>query len=215
MKGRQQREIRTLLNCKTFLNAHPAIAGMVLTSGSKRDLDEAVRDAGDHAAGQAYATRQRRAYAGVTKDAKRKLRQAMQPVAEVAKSTFQERPDMLGLMMPPASVATARLVAAALAMADGAEEVSDMLIAAGLAPGFADDIRSRARAVTEAAARGQEAVVARNGATRGITDAIRRGRRAIAVIDSLLAPAFDEAPDLRAGWKGLKRIPGKPGPSPM
>jgi len=206
--------MRTLALCQSFLDRHADVIGDVVASGSKAELDAATQEAKACAAQQALGTRQRTGKAAVTRDAKRKLRQAMQPVAEVAKSKYQEIPGMMGLFMPPTSIATARLVAAAVAMAESSQAVSDTLIGAGLAPGVADTIRSRAEAVTEAATVAQQSNVQRAGATRGIRHAIQRGRRAIAVIDSLIVPTLEQSPDLLAAWKTAKRIPGKPGPVP-
>jgi hypothetical protein len=215
MKGRQAREMKSLALCQRFLDDHADVAASVGASRIKLKLDAAVRDADVAAKQQEFARRQRRAEAAATRVAKHKLRQAMQPVAEVAKSTYQDAPDMMGLFMPPTSIATASLVANALALADGAEAISHTLLDAGLPPGFADAIRSRATVVTEAMRRVQEMTVARTGATRGIMRAIKRGRSAIAILDALLAPALEQSPDLRAAWKHAKRIPDKPGPAPM
>jgi hypothetical protein len=214
MKGRQGREIRTLNDCQRFLDRHSEIAAEINASGSRAELDDAVREAAAFAVQQQSSVGQRRAQSGAAKAARRKLRQAMRQVAEVAKSRYRDATEFEALFMPPSGIGFVRLIAAAHAMANVSEPLAPVFVASGLRPTFANDIHARANALAAASNLGQSAVVERAGATQGIGVAIKRGRRAIAVIDSLLVPTLDESSDLLTEWKRAKRIAAKPGPSP-
>jgi hypothetical protein len=214
MKGRQGREIRTLNECQRFLDRHPEVAAEINASGSRAELDAAVRDAARSAVQQQTSVGQRRAQSGAAKAARRKLRQAMRQVAEVAKSRYRNATEFEALFMPPSGIGFLRLIATARSMANVSEPLAHVFIASGLRSTFANDIRARADALEAAAVRSQSAVGERSGATEGIGVAIKQGRRAIAVIDSLLVPTLDESSDILAEWKQAKRIAAKPGPSP-
>ncbi len=213
MEARHARALNTLLYCQRFLDEHASFVGTINQSGTGRLLDAMILQAENSASAQAGSKRLRTGHAASLAAAKRKLRGVMRPVAEVAKSHLRDVPEFLALFMPRVSIKTEEVVAAAGAMVSAASPYADTFIQSGLAPDFLADITAHAAMVTEWAARREQADVERTGATAGLRDAIRRGRRAVAVIDALLEPMLEDNESLLATWKSAKRVPAKKGPA--
>ncbi|MEO7085717.1 MAG: hypothetical protein ABI442_15615 [Gemmatimonadaceae bacterium] len=144
--------------------------------------------------------------------AKVRLRQLMKPIAKVAKAHLKDVPEFKALRLPRTSIKTAELLANARAMAKAAAPYAGTFTYAGLAPTFLADIAAAVDVVTETATSGNESAVEQTGATAGVLDAVRRGRNAIDVIDSLIVPTLTDREDVLAGWKSSKRVRAKKGP---
>jgi hypothetical protein len=211
VKALHAREFNTLVFCRGVLDNHAALVGDINSSGSRAELDAAIQAISELAAEQELGKRHRTAFRLAARKATRDLRRAMRPVAEVAKSNFQRVPEFEALYMPRVSIGTQSLVAAANAMATAAQPLTRTFLDAGLSAAFMDNIRARATSLTEITGNQAHAGVVRSGATAGIRAAIKRGRRAVAVIDALLIPMLEEAPDVLVAWKTAKRVPAKPG----
>ncbi|HUF81706.1 MAG TPA: hypothetical protein VMN03_11260, partial [Burkholderiales bacterium] len=97
------------------------------------------------------------------------------------------------------------LIAAAGAMAEAAEKEKTMFVRHGLAENFVDALEAAAKALDEARQAQRDSGRRRVGATAAVQDQVRRGRKAVRLLDAILKPRLARDAQLLAAWRSAKR----------
>jgi len=211
MRYRQGRVLEALHSVQVFLDKHGDVLDAINKSGARRKVDAVAAEL------QAYAVQQdggRRKAIGHTanqRELRLALRFTMRPIAEAAAGSLRETPQFIALRLPSYRLKGMAMVAAAHAMADAAAPYVDVFVDAGLPPDFIEQLRRAAQALSHSYGERRDGETARTGATQGLTEAERRGRRALRILDALVIPALIHDGALLAAWRVARRIQGKPG----
>jgi hypothetical protein len=113
--------------------------------------------------------------------------------------------------MPRPTVAHESVVTAASAMAEAAEQKSPVFVEHGLAQDFASKLREAAKTLDASLGARDSTRRRRVTATAALKDQLKRGQRAVRLLNAILSPKLASNPDLLAAWDNVRRI--KPAPS--
>jgi hypothetical protein len=207
MHTQQGRMFQSLENVRQFLDEHTDKLAAVITTGTRRELDEAIAALAVHAADQSGnaliaqgATQKQRA-----------LRQAllhdhMAPIARIAKARLPRTPEMAPLRMPRSNPAVQRLVTAAHGMAKAAAPFTDVFVAAGLPAEFLTQLNAAAEALVQSVSARSQSRSRRTSATKGLKTTLTAGRQIVHILDAFIQTALKDDPILLAGWNAVKRV---------
>jgi hypothetical protein len=195
-----------------LLVAHADQLGGAATSGARQDLDAQVEELEVHLATQSGSDLASR-WATQTKTALRQVlrHEHMAPIARIAEAKLPPAPGHTPLRMPPNSLSTEALHAAAAGMADTAEPHSAVFITAGLPQDFIAQLRNAAAAMRVPIDERTRSRAARGGATEGLSKEVQNARRTVRMLDALVSVALKDDPALLRSWNMVKRPPVKPG----
>ena len=212
MKQKQSYVRDTLVNVQRFLDANAAALASVNSSGARKALDDAIASLDGHAVAQAE---HRIGSTGETSK-QRSLRlalrrQFLRPIAKVAAATLGDVPELAALRLPPVRLVGAPLVDAANAMANAAAPYTATFVAAGLRPGFLDDLRAMLQQIGSSLDGRSDHSAKRRGSTIALGSGTAGGRRALHLLDAAIQQAVTDE-QLLAEWNAVRRIPAKPGP---
>lgn len=211
MKYRQGRVLEALRSVQVFLDTHGEALDAINASGARKHVDEIVAEL------QAQAVQQdggRRKVLGETakqRELRLAVRQAMRPLAEVAGASLREAPEFAEFRMPAARVRGMAMVAAAHAMANAAMGYTEVFIEAGLPAGFIEQLRTASERLAASYDQRRASHTVSVGATQGLVNAERRGRRALRILDTLVVPALGTDDGLLRAWRSARLIQAKPG----
>jgi hypothetical protein len=212
MKYEQGRVLEALRSVQVFLDKHGEALGEVTRSGARKNVDECVADLQAHAVQQDGGRRKAIGETAHQRELRLALRFAMRPIVEVAAARLRETPQFAALRMPSYRLRGMAMVAAAHAMAEAATAHVAVFTDDGLPADFLEQLRKAADTVSASYDTRRDSQTARMGATRGLKEAERRGRKALRVVDSLVVPALGHDDALLTAWRAARRIQGKPGP---
>ena len=136
----------------------------------------------------------------------------MLPVSRVAREVFGVTGMDKALRMPKRTAASESLVVAATAMAEAAESRSPVFVEHGLSQDFASQLRDAAAALDKSLGARDGTRRRRVTATAAVKDQLRRGQRAVRLLDAILKPKLSSNPDLLAAWNNVHKL--KPVSSP-
>jgi len=144
---------------------------------------------------------------------RRNVRDAMRPIAQVARSLKGSVYGISSVSTMPASKSdNERLVTAANSMVENGTIFKDVLIAHGLQPDCIDTLRTAVAALKSSIdARGTARATA-IGARNGIRADLALGSKLVSFIDAALDSLLRKDPVNRASWRNAKRITIKGGP---
>lgn len=109
--------------------------------------------------------------------------------------------------MPRNARVNQKILAAAGAMAEATEKQKDVLLRHGLPPDLIERLRSGAAAVATAQNARTESSRRHVTATAAVNEQVKRGRRAVRLLNAILQPRLAKDPDLLAAWRSAKRVP--------
>ena len=210
---RQNMVLDTLRRVQDFLDRNDGVLGVINKSGARKSLDAIVAQLSTHAVNQDAGLVNSKGETAKQRAARLALRTHMRPVAAVAKAKLRDVPEFKVLTLPDIRINTNRLVAAAGAMADAATPHTQVFIDSGLPADFVPQLLAAADEVkasidVRAKSRGR-----RVGATAGLSAEDKKGRHALAILDTLVVPMLGTNDQLLAEWRSLKRVDHKPGPA--
>lgn len=207
MNGRQKQLIESYQRVKTFLEAYPAPAPATY-AGPKEVLDEVVARLADHSSTQVLGTHLSQSEQRRQKSLMRKLRDhQMRPIVAIAKSEIDAEPGIeKALRLPPKGTSPVKLLAAAQAMHDAASLYAPVFVQKGRPADFLDQLSAAMDAVTKSGSGRAKILGTRVGAKAGIGQEVRRGRRAVEMLDSIVAPAFEGNDVVLAAWRAAKKV---------
>lgn len=141
-------------------------------------------------------------------------RQHMLPVSRVAREVFGVSGMDKALRMPSAAASSEALVSAARAMAESAEAHAPVFVEHGLLAEFATRLRDAASALDASLGARDGTRRRRVTATAAVRDQLKRGRRAVRLLNAILAPRLAGDAEQLAAWENVKRIkPAFPAPA--
>jgi hypothetical protein len=204
-------EVRSIYRCfrrvEEFLAAHnldDASANLGKQAIELKDVMEQLsREALDQEAGFRFTKAQTKHQ---RQQRKRLWERHMLPVSRVARDVFGLEGMDRALRMPRMSSANERVVAAAGAMAEAAERQQSVFLEHGLAPDFIVQLRS-------AAAELATAMGSRDGnqrrlmeATRNVRQLMKRGKRALRLLNAILQVRLADEPSRLAAWNTVRAV---------
>ena len=194
--------LATAGNITVFLDSNAARIGPNIAT-TRHDLDEAVTQLAAMVAAKTGTPASTTGTAGQQKALRASLRtDHMKPIAIVAKLKLSGVPELAALSMPPKSLASATLVAAAKAMAVAAQKYDTVFTGVGFPNDFVAQLTTAADAVTAVAV--TPAVVKVTGAATGITQQQTQVRGLFLLLDALVIPRLNDDPVLLAKWKAAR-----------
>jgi len=203
-QGRVLESIRAVQN---FLDKHADRLGDVNKTGVRQQLDKVVTDLSGHVTSQTAhtfgglgATRKQRALRRAL------LKDHMRPIARIATADLPPTPEVQPLTMPSGKPSVALLIATARGMAAAAGRFATVFTDAGLPADFVAQLTAATDALEAARDQQTSTVSSRSGATDVLGATLQRGRRIVGVLDSLVAKALNDDPELMAGWRSAKRV---------
>jgi hypothetical protein len=207
MYTRQSNTIESFHDSRTFLDANVERLPATVRAGIRRKLDDVVVQVTDHVAGQgAHDLAAKGATQKYSALRRTLLRDRMAPIAAVAYGELPHTPELIPLRMPSGRPSAERLAQAATAMAQHAEQFSDVFTAAGLPQDFVAQLTAASDAVLEAFRQRAQILGKRREATKGLSTLLGKGRRAVRTLDRFLTSALADDPALLAGWKSVSRV---------
>jgi hypothetical protein len=206
MKAEQRSALRSFRRVHEFLAVHPLADAPEKFGKQSHELEQVLTALSQEAVKQEAGHR-------VTKgETKRQqaLRETlwsahMLPISRIAREAFGVPGMDQKLKMPPKRADNEALVSAANAMAEVAERDPQVFVEHGLPQDFAQQLRTAAATLNDALGTRVESVRRRVSATASVSELIKRGRRAVRLLNAILAPRLAGDPDLLAAWKSVKR----------
>jgi len=129
----------------------------------------------------------------------------MLPLSRLAREIFGVPGVDAALRLPKRSADNDRVLATAHGMANAAEKERDTFIRQGMPDTFVAALRAAASALEQALGARVESRRERVKATTAVADQVKRGKRAVRMINALIAPKLAGAPELLAAWKDARR----------
>jgi hypothetical protein len=195
-----------------FLGEHPAPPPASYTE-QKRVLDDVLAQLDDHSIAQEFGGKQ------TAKDVERqdvlmkRLRSRhLRPIAAIARSEAQAVPGITReLRMPRIGIGPLRLVVAAKAMRQAAEPYKDVFVRNGRPVDFLAQLDAAIGELAQTQLGRAVNVGTKVGARAGIEQQLRRGRKAVEILDTVVKSAFEEDAVVLARWRTARRVPAIPG----
>ena len=132
--------------------------------------------------------------------------EVMRPVALMARTLFPESEGPNAALRLPRNLRRAEaLIASAHAMADAASTLRDDFVAGGFPPDFVEQLHHAADHLKEAIDARAHEIGRRAASAVGAVTETARGRAFLRLIDGMVAPRFEETPELLAEWRSLLR----------
>jgi len=130
----------------------------------------------------------------------------MLPVSRVAREVFGITGTDKALRMPRQTISKEALVVAANAMAEAAESKAPTFVEHGLQQDFAVKLREAAAALDKSLGAGDGTRRRRVTATAAVKDQLKRGQRAVRLLNAILAPKLASNPELLAAWDNVRKL---------
>ena len=212
MRTRQKQRIEAYERAQAFLESHPPSESPAYLA-QKRELDEVVAALQRHTTGQSASSRLGRAGTVYKRALVTELReQHLTPIAHIARALLAEAPGIeKALKMPDYYMSPLRLVAEAMAIREAAWLYEAQFIHAGRPQNFLEQLDAAIEALREAIRAKEERLGEQVGSSAGIAADIKRGRRVIDVLDTIVKDAFRDDGALLAEWRNAKRVRARPG----
>jgi len=149
-------------------------------------------------------------FARVHTESQRKLRQALymehlQPISRVAREVFGVTGMDKAFLLPRSVKVNRVLLSAAGAMAEAAEREKAVFVRHGMLESFIESLKASAQALEEARTAQTLSGRRRVTATAAMAEQLKRGRKAVRLLDAILKPRLATDPQLLAAWRSASR----------
>lgn len=206
-----RREVRNAITAfervQQFITQHP-LADAPDSLGAQADELETVVNALTVAAvDQDAGVRLRRAHVESQKALCEQLYvKHIRPISLVAREVFGITGMDRAFRMPVGKRVSQVVLTAAEAMAQAAEKSKDVFVQHALPPDFIEQLRGAATALEEARNSKTDSIRRQVSATASAQDLVKRGRKAVRLLDAILVPRYSADPDLLAAWRSAKKV---------
>ncbi len=202
----------SLHRTQAFLDTHATELAGVNVAAPRAGLDDAVRQLSAYAADQNAATtnargdtlKKRALYDELRKD-------HMLPIAQIARHELRGDTDFADIKVPKRKTPSAKLIAAARGLAQEAQRHEAVFVRAGLPVDFVEQLSAAADALEQVIKERGATRLQRTGATAALGAQVKRGRKAVMVIDAALRRALKGNASLMAEWRSAHRVGRKTG----
>jgi hypothetical protein len=130
----------------------------------------------------------------------------MQPISRVAREVFGASGMDRAFRMPATTTANQTVLAAAGAMAEAAQKEKDVFVRHGLPQDFIERLKACAAQLDGARNAKVESGRRRVTATASVGEQLKRGRKAVRLLNAILQPRLAKDPELLAAWRSAKRV---------
>jgi hypothetical protein len=130
----------------------------------------------------------------------------MRPVSQMGRALFPSDASLRRALAMPKVKDYQGLITAGLAMADQAAEHKDRFVAAGFEENFVERFRTAVTDLRTALDITATHLGRRSAASAGMLDELARGRQLVRMLDAMVAPRLEDAPDRLAQWRTLARF---------
>lgn len=214
MVSNQKQNLEAFVRVGVFLEQHPA-PGPLTYAGPRETLADVVRRLREYsgaqitgrALGQAETRLQHELIEGI-------LERHMRPLVAIARTQIEPDSDVrlpAAIRMPKPGSRATRILAASDGMIEAARPYETQFVANGLPADFLARFTA-ARDELERALGGRAAHIGTQvGATKGLAVQLRRGRRAVQRLDSIVRASFYRDEVILARWRTAKRVQLVPG----
>jgi hypothetical protein len=207
--AKQKQVIESFVRVQAFLGANPAPAPATY-AGPAEVLNEAVRQlrsfAGDQVYGRQFSAAELRRQEQLMQ---RIVDRHMRPIVTIARAQIDAGSDVRlpeALKLPRSGIGVTKLLAAAQAMIEGARQFEALFVTNGRPADFiAQFVAATAELEQVLGARGT-LVGTHVGAKKGIYVMLRRGRRVVDRLDSIVRVAFEGNAVALEKWRVAKRV---------
>jgi hypothetical protein len=208
--GQVQRKDRSTLDSlqrvKEFLTQHPLADEPEALGAQAAELDDVLQRLSSEVVGQDAGIRFTRVHTERERVLARTLySEHMQPISRIARDVFGLSGMDKAFRLPRTKVPVS-IVAAALAMAEAAQKEKDVFLRHALAQDFIEQLKTAASALEENRTAKTESARRRTTATASVQDQLKRGRKAVRLLDAVLLPRLRKDPQLLAAWRSAKRV---------
>ena len=207
MNDRQVRQMDTLQSAQAFLALNGANVPGVAASGMARDLDAAIARLEWHAGNQASRSLVGQ---GITHRVamlrEALLRDHMAHIAGIAKVKLPRTPELAALRMPGERIGDGALISRATGMRAVAAPFSEVFVEAGLPADFLVQFSTAVDSLVASRELARQTMGQRSGATKGIQEAVREGRRVLRTLNAFMESALKDDTTLLANWKAVIRV---------
>ncbi len=205
------REARTTLSrfqrVQQFVAQLPAAEAPATLGAQVAELDDVITRLSSSSIDQEAGRRFVRVHSESTRNLRRSLYvDHMQPISRVAREVFGASGMHQAVRMPPASVADKSLLAAAGAMAEAAEPEREVFVKHGLVPDFIDRLKGGAKSLDVVREAKTDSGHRRITATASVRELLKRGRKAVRLLNAILQPRLAKDPELLTAWRSAKRV---------
>jgi hypothetical protein len=208
MNATQNRTLQSFRRVRRFVDTLPKEGTPSSLATATGLLDGAITTLTRHAVMQDLAVRVGQHDTRQVAALRTELRAVhMQPIAKMARALLRDVPGLeRALRLPDTHVSTELLLQAAEAMADAAAPHSATLVRHGLPATFLDEFREAIAAVRETVDSRSAQRVSRVGATVGVRQELRRGRKAVQLLDAVVGRSLAGDPSRLAEWRRAMRV---------
>ena len=213
MNTRQSKQLDTLQSAKAFLQQNAAHMPTLVGSGMQQDFDATLSSLEAHTGGQAS---HRLVALGTTRRVmslrESLVRDHMAHIARVAEAKLPNTPELVPLRLPQKRLTDRNLAAAAEAMATAAAPYNQVFLDAGLPQDVLAQLTAASNAMIASRELLKQTQGKRSGATKGLDEKLREGRRVLKALDAFVTTALVNDPALLENWKMLIRVRKVTGP---
>lgn len=211
MQLKWKKQIDALQRVQVFLGARP-VAAPASYAEPKEILDDVIAKLRDYATSQVSGQRLSQAEKEKQEELVRRLRERhLRPIAAIAKATLSQSPGIgRALRMPAGNLGVFGLLSAARSIRTSIALYEPVFVRNGRPADFLEQLDAAIAALGESVD-GRGGYVRRHvGAKAGIQKELKRGRRAVEMLDSIVRVAFEGNDVVLAEWEIAKRVQSLP-----
>lgn len=206
MRRSDRSTLDTFQRVKEFLTQHPLADAPEALGAQAAELDDVIQRLSSEVVGQDAGARFTRAHIERERNLVETLyADHMQPISRVARDVFG-RSGMDKAFRMPKSTVVVPLVAAARAMAQASAQEKEVLLRHGLPQDFIEQLKSAVLELEQTRTAKTRSARDRTTATASVQDQVKRGRKAVRLLDAVLLPRLKKDPQSLAAWKSARRV---------
>lgn len=207
MNGEVRNTYRCFRRVEEFLAAHNFEDGPATLGKQAAQLREVVEQLSRQSLDQEAGFRLTKAQTKHQRELRQRLwEQHMQPIARVAREVFGIAGMDRALKLPHMSCPNERIVSAAGAMAEAAERQQSAFLEHGLPADFVASLRSAAAELATVMGTRDGNQRRRVEATAEMNELLKRGRRALRLLNAIVRPRLAHDPSLLAAWDTVRTV---------
>jgi hypothetical protein len=212
MLAKQKQAIEAYQRVQDFLKEHPLPESPGYRI-QKQALDDVVATLNEHTTSQVAGRRLRSAEVRREDGLIKMLRELhLAPIAKIARATLDDAPGIeKALKMPDYYLAPLQLLAEARAMRNEAARYEQHFVESGRPVDFLAQLDGAIDALSQSMTNKDSSLGRQVGGTAGIALEIKRGRRVVDLLDTIVTTTFYDDENVRAKWRSAKRVRAIPG----
>ena len=207
MNGEVRSTYRCFRRVEEFLAAHNFENGPANLGKQAAELKDVVEQLSRQSLDQEAGFRLTKAQTKHQRELREQLwERHMLPIARVARDVFGIAGMDRALKLPAVSSPNERIVSAAGAMAEAAERQAQAFLDHGFEPDFIAQLRSAAAELARVMGSRDGNQRRRVEATAAVRELLKRGRRALRLLNAIVRPRLANDPSLLAAWDKVRSV---------